>query len=132
MIHSVLYKICYNQNLLDIDRGKRLPIAFQFRTRAEVNAWSPQQLLWSGEVHFYLSVTMTVNNCRIWNSERLVSRDSTPCTESYSLVRIPSPNHNSPFLFEKATGNSAEKSIVSIKRKIKILQYFIVPHLQQG
>ncbi|GBN16423.1 hypothetical protein AVEN_126506-1 [Araneus ventricosus] len=65
MVHFFRYKISHNQQLLAIDREKRLTFVLIFLARVEVDASWPRQILWSDEAHFHLRGTVNTHNCRI-------------------------------------------------------------------
>ncbi|GBL91048.1 hypothetical protein AVEN_184431-1 [Araneus ventricosus] len=69
MVHFFSYKISHNQQLLAINKEKRLTFALTFLARVEVDASWPWQILWSNEVLFHLSVTVNTHNCCIWDTK---------------------------------------------------------------
>lgn len=133
MVHCFPYKIRPNQQLLATDREMRLTFALTFLARVEVDASWPWQIMWSDEAHFHLSGTVNTHNCRIWD---------TTNPRTFQEIPLHSPKVTvwcgftatfilGPFFFEEVTPNGLQTCTVTANRYKRMLETFVVPHLQQ-
>ena len=132
-MHFYPYKIHCNQQLLRIDREKRLTFALTFLARVEVDASWPWQILWSDEAHFHLCGTVNTHNCRIWDTENPRTLQEIPLHSPKVTVwcGFTSTFIIGPFFFEENTRNGPVTCTVTAERYRNMLENFVIPKIQQ-
>jgi hypothetical protein len=133
MVHFFPYKISHNQQLLAIDREKRLTFALTFLARVEVDASWPWQVLWSDEAHFHLSGIVNTHNCRIWDTENPRTFQEIPLHSPKVTVwcGFTATFILGPFFFEEATCSGPRTCTVTARRYKNMLENFVIPQMQQ-
>ncbi|GFU79430.1 uncharacterized protein TNCV_871991 [Trichonephila clavipes] len=100
------------------DREKRLTFALTFLARVEVDASWPWKILWSDEVHFHLSGTVNIHNCRIWDTENPRTFQEIPLHSPKVTVwcGFTATFILGSFFFEETTRNGPVTCTVTAKR----------------